>query len=156
MRYRKDSPIIICGRYIKFIILHSRLLCILIWTIINCYYTLCCLCWNLVSWRRYISHSVEDAMFNSFWLRLVEWNISSFTSWNGLYHCTYNHSLFVCCFPDSRFCYSCRIWNLIAYFKDFTVRYGLKQKQKQTNKNSMNEVYIDWSFIRDMVDNYCP
>ena len=53
-------------------------------------------------------------------------------------------------FPDSRrSCHSCRIWNSIAYFPDFTVRYGLK---------SMNGVYktnIDCSFIRGMVENYC-
>ena len=28
-------------------------------------------------------------------VRLVEWNISSFTSWKYVYHCTHKHSLFV-------------------------------------------------------------
>ena len=54
-------------------------------------------------------------------------------------------------FPDSRrSCFSCRIWNSIAYFPDFTVRYRLKK--------SINVVYktnIDCSFIRGMVENYC-
>ena len=49
-----------------------------------------------------------------------------------------------------RSCHSCRIWNSIAYFPDFTIRYGLKK--------SMNGVYktnIDCSSIRGMVENYC-
>ena len=54
-------------------------------------------------------------------------------------------------FPDSRRnCHSCRIWNSIAYFPDFTVRYGLKK--------SMNGVYktnVDCSVIQGMVENYC-
>ena len=37
-------------------------------------------------------HEVKDEMFHSTWLCLVEWNISSFTSWKYFYHCTYKHS----------------------------------------------------------------
>ena len=34
-------------------------------------------------------HWVKDGMYDSTRLRLVEWNISSFTSWKYLYHCTH-------------------------------------------------------------------
>ena len=49
---------------------------------------------SFVQWNKYF-HSVKDEMFRSTRLRLVEWNISSFTSWKYLYHCTHKHSLFV-------------------------------------------------------------
>ena len=38
---------------------------------------------------------MKDEMYHSTRLCLVEWNISSFTSWKYLYHCTHKHSLFV-------------------------------------------------------------
>ena len=49
---------------------------------------------SFVQWNKYF-HSVKDEMYHSTRLRLVEWNISSFTSWKYLYHCTHKHSLFV-------------------------------------------------------------
>ena len=36
-------------------------------------------------------HSVKDEIYHS----TRQWNISSFTSWNYLYHCTHKYSLFV-------------------------------------------------------------
>ena len=81
---------------------------------------------SFMQWNEYF-HSVKDEMYHSIWLRLVEWNILSLTSWKYLYHCTHKHSLFVYYFPDSqRSSNSCRIWNSIAYFPDFMVRYGPK------------------------------
>ena len=63
---------------------------------------------SFVQWYKYF-HSVKDEMHHSTRPRLVEWNISSFTSWKYLYHCTHKHSLFVyyfgcllgCCNPTS-------------------------------------------------------
>ena len=49
---------------------------------------------SFVQWNKYF-HSVKDEMYHSTRLRLVEWNILSFTSWKYLYHCTHKHSLFV-------------------------------------------------------------
>ena len=49
---------------------------------------------SFVQWNKYF-HSVNDEMYHSSQLSLVEWNISSFTSWKYLYHCTYKQSLFV-------------------------------------------------------------
>ena len=49
---------------------------------------------SFVQWNKYF-HSVKDELFHSTRFRLVEWNISSFTSWKYLYHCTHKHSLFV-------------------------------------------------------------
>ena len=49
---------------------------------------------KFVQWNKYF-HSVKDEMYHSTRFRLVEWNISSFTSWKYLYHCTHKHSLFV-------------------------------------------------------------
>ena len=51
---------------------------------------------SFVQWNKYF-HSVKEEMYHSTRLRLVEWNISSFTSWKYLYHCTHKHSLFVYC-----------------------------------------------------------
>ena len=39
--------------------------------------------------------AMKDELYYSTRLRLVEWKISSFTSWNYLYHCTHKHSLIV-------------------------------------------------------------
>ena len=41
------------------------------------------------------SPPMKNWMYHSTRLCLVEWNISSFTSWKFLYHCTHKHSLFV-------------------------------------------------------------
>ena len=49
---------------------------------------------SFVQWNKYF-HSVKDELYHWTRLRLVEWNISSFTSWKYLYHCTHKHSLFV-------------------------------------------------------------
>ena len=49
---------------------------------------------SVVQWNKYF-HSVKDEMFYSTRLCLVERNISSFTSWKYLYHCTHKYSLFV-------------------------------------------------------------
>ena len=49
---------------------------------------------SFVQWNKYF-HSVKDKMLHSARFRLVKWNISSFTSWKYLYHCTDKHSLFV-------------------------------------------------------------
>ena len=49
---------------------------------------------SFVQWSKHF-HSVKDEMFHSTRLRLVEWNISSFTSWKYFYRCTHKHSLFV-------------------------------------------------------------
>ena len=49
---------------------------------------------SFAQWNKYF-HSVKNEMYHSNRLRLVEWNISSFTSWKYLYHCTHKHSLFV-------------------------------------------------------------
>ena len=46
---------------------------------------------------------------------------------------------------------SCQIWNLIAYFPDFTVRYGLKNLYEW----DVYKTNIDCSFIQGMVENYC-
>ena len=41
--------------------------------------------------------------------------------WKLIHVCSFYY------FPDSRrSCHSCRIWNSIAYFPDFMIRYGLK------------------------------
>ena len=47
-----------------------------------------------MQWNKYF-HSVKDDMYHSVRLCLVKWNISSFTTWKYLYHCTHKHSLFV-------------------------------------------------------------
>ena len=52
---------------------------------------------SFMQWNKYF-HSEKDEMYHSTWLHLVEWNISSFTSWTYLYHCTHKHSLFVYCY----------------------------------------------------------
>ena len=49
---------------------------------------------SIVQWNKYF-HSVKDEMYHLTRLRLIEWNISSFTSWKYQYHCTHKHSLFV-------------------------------------------------------------
>ena len=51
-------------------------------------------CFSFVQWNKYF-HLVKDEMFHSTRRSRVEWNISSFTSWKYLYHCTHKHSLFV-------------------------------------------------------------
>ena len=51
-------------------------------------------CFSFVQWNKYFN-SMKDEMYHSTRLSLVEWNISSFTSWKYLYHCTHKHSLFV-------------------------------------------------------------
>ena len=58
-------------------------------------------------------------------------------------------------FPDSqRRCHSCRIWNSIAYFPDFTIWYRLKKSMYGVYKTN-----IDCSLIRGMVESsvehYC-
>ena len=55
-------------------------------------------------------------------------------------------------FPNSRSCPNCRIWSSVAYFPVFTVRYGLKKK---TLWMWCLKQFIDSSFIRGMVENYC-
>ena len=47
---------------------------------------------SFVQWNKYF-HSVQDEMYHLTPLHLVERNISSFTSWKYLYHCTHKYSL---------------------------------------------------------------
>ena len=49
-----------------------------------------------VQWYKYF-HEVKDEMFHSTRRRRVEWNISSFTEWKYLFHCT-NEKTFIICF----------------------------------------------------------
>ena len=49
---------------------------------------------SFVQWTIYF-HSAKDKIFHSTQLRLIDWNISPFTLWKYLYHCTHKHSLFV-------------------------------------------------------------
>ena len=62
------------------------------------------------------------------------------------------HVCYLCVyyFSDSRrSCHSCRIWNSIAYFPDFTV--GTDEKIYEW----VYKTNIDCSFIRGMVEYYC-
>ena len=65
---------------------------------------------SFVQWDKYF-HSVKDEMYHSTRLRLVEWSISSFTSWKYLYHCTHKHSLFVSYFKLFHYVYTISIIN---------------------------------------------
>ena len=49
-----------------------------------------------VQWYKYF-HEVKDEMFHSTRRSRVEWNISSFTKWKYLFHCT-NEKTFIICF----------------------------------------------------------
>ena len=49
-----------------------------------------------VQWYKYF-HEVKDEMFHSTRRSQVEWNISSFTEWKYLFHCT-NEKTFIICF----------------------------------------------------------
>ena len=50
------------------------------------------------------------------------------------------------CFPDSRrSCHSCRIWNSIGYFPDFTVRYGIKKSMNMRIKQKLTALLFgEW------------
>ena len=54
--------------------------------------------WGETFWGEFIKQIMNIFSFvqwNKYFHSLVEWNISSFTSWKYLYHCTHKHSLFV-------------------------------------------------------------
>ena len=69
---------------------------------------------SFMQWNKYF-HSVKDEMYLSSRLRLVEWNISSFTSWKYLYHCTHKHYLYTgTCFSDSHLSQSA--WRTLGCF----------------------------------------
>ena len=64
-----------------------------------------CFVFSFVQWNKYF-HKVKDEIFHSTQLCLIERNISSFTCWKYLYHCTHKHSLFVTIPVNNLFLYN--------------------------------------------------
>ena len=97
---------------------------------------------SFMQWNKYF-HSVKDEMFHSTWLHLVEWNISSFTSWKYLYHCTHKHSLFV---------YSL-IWNwkMMLSTSQVKSKYNIQSKMPES-KTILNFIIEGFNFEISIIE----